>query len=186
MFQFPGFASIRRWMTSVATGRVSPFGHRWITDCVRLPSAYRSLPRPSSPLCAQASPTRLRSLDHINCDEAEHAQMDRVIHFSFYEIAIYGACADGRGRRSTRSSSHDPLPVRSLAPTALLIPFTCQTAYIRLRRHSSRALNGNRPHRLTQAPGGQFLTAPPLRRARYHAVTSACGVWIADRPTRAE
>ena len=28
-----------------------------------LPQAYRSLPRPSSPLCAQASPTYLRSLD---------------------------------------------------------------------------------------------------------------------------
>jgi hypothetical protein len=64
MFQFPGFASALRQMTGVTTSRVSPFGHRWIADCVRLPSAFRSLPRPSSPLCAQASPTRLRSLDH--------------------------------------------------------------------------------------------------------------------------
>ena len=32
-----------------------------------LPPAYRSLPRPSSPPCAQASPTCLRSLDYITC-----------------------------------------------------------------------------------------------------------------------
>src|SRR5690625_2823168 len=29
--------------------QVSPFGHLRITDCVHLPAAYRSLPRPSSP-----------------------------------------------------------------------------------------------------------------------------------------
>ena len=66
MFQFPGFASGLRRMTSVATGRVAPFGHPGISACVRLPPAYRSLPRPSSPPCAQASPTYLRSLDYIS------------------------------------------------------------------------------------------------------------------------
>jgi hypothetical protein len=52
-------------MTRLAPRRVAPFGHLGITVCVRLPRAFRSLPRPSSPSCAQASPTRLRSLDHI-------------------------------------------------------------------------------------------------------------------------
>ena len=47
----------------LAHGRVSPFGHRGLNACVPLPRAYRSLPRPSSPLCAQASPTYVRSLD---------------------------------------------------------------------------------------------------------------------------
>ena len=51
-------------MTAVASGRVAPFGHLGITACVPLPRAYRSLPRPSSPPCAQASPTCLRSLDY--------------------------------------------------------------------------------------------------------------------------
>ena len=51
-------------MTRLAPRRVAPFGHLGITVCVRLPRAFRSLPRPSSPSCAQASPTRLRSLDH--------------------------------------------------------------------------------------------------------------------------
>ena len=64
MFQFPGFASLRRVMTALADSRVAPFGHLGINACVPLPRAYRSLPRPSSPPCAQASPTCLRSLDH--------------------------------------------------------------------------------------------------------------------------
>ena len=65
MFQFPGFASRLRRMTRLAPGRVSPFGHLGITACVPLPRAYRSLPRPSSPPCAQASPTCLQSLDYV-------------------------------------------------------------------------------------------------------------------------
>ena len=64
MFQFPGFASVRRRMTVIADSRVAPFGHLGITACVPLPRASRSLPRPSSPPCAQASPTCLPSLDY--------------------------------------------------------------------------------------------------------------------------
>ena len=37
---------------------VAPFGHLRIKDCVRLPGAFRRLPRPSSPLRAKASPVR--------------------------------------------------------------------------------------------------------------------------------
>jgi hypothetical protein len=66
MFQFPGFASFRRRMTAITGGRVAPFGHLGITACVPLPRASRSLPRPSSPPCAQASPTCLLSLDYTN------------------------------------------------------------------------------------------------------------------------
>ena len=58
-------------MTGLAPGRVAPFGHLGITACVPLPRASRSLPRPSSPLCAQASPTCLPSLDHHRCRQAE-------------------------------------------------------------------------------------------------------------------
>ena len=66
MFQFPGFASLLPGMTRLAPGRVAPFGHLGITACVPLPRASRSLPRPSSPPCAQASPTCLLSLDYNN------------------------------------------------------------------------------------------------------------------------
>jgi hypothetical protein len=34
---------------------VSPFGNRGIKACSQLPHAYRSVPRPSSPVCAKAS-----------------------------------------------------------------------------------------------------------------------------------
>jgi hypothetical protein len=51
---------------------VSPFGNLGIKACVPLPRAYRSLPRPSSPPCAQASSICLRSLDSKAC-QAKHA-----------------------------------------------------------------------------------------------------------------
>ena len=50
-------------VTELALCWVAPFGHRGITACVRLPRAYRSLPRPSSPSRAKASTVRLLSLD---------------------------------------------------------------------------------------------------------------------------
>src|SRR6476469_9933430 len=50
-------------MTSVATGRVAPFGHPGITARLQLPQAYRSLPRPSSPLDAKASTVCLIAFD---------------------------------------------------------------------------------------------------------------------------
>ena len=39
-------------------GWVSPFGHPRINDCSHLPAAFRSVPRPSSPLGAKASTVR--------------------------------------------------------------------------------------------------------------------------------
>ena len=42
--------------------RVAPFGHLRITGCLRLPVAFRSLPRPSSPFCAKASVACLYTL----------------------------------------------------------------------------------------------------------------------------
>ena len=81
MFQFPGFAPPSA-VTGVPAGRVSPFGHPGLTACVRLPPAYRSLPRPSSPPCAQASPTGLQSLDYTNSVNTTRAvdQNTRLIH----------------------------------------------------------------------------------------------------------
>jgi hypothetical protein len=57
MFQFAGFASYAYVFSArsrYARG-VAPFGNLWINACSRLPRAYRSVPRPSSPLGAKAS-----------------------------------------------------------------------------------------------------------------------------------
>src|SRR6185437_603056 len=73
MFQFPGLAPFR--VTDLAIGRVAPFGHPGITARVQLPQAYRSLPRPSSPLDAKASTVCLIAFDLkfvLRCDRAAH------------------------------------------------------------------------------------------------------------------
>ena len=57
MFQFPGFAS-STYVFSITIPHmrwVSPFGNLRIKGCSHLPVAYRSVPRPSSPLSAKAS-----------------------------------------------------------------------------------------------------------------------------------
>ena len=57
MFQFPGFASRHLWIQCriPLAGWVAPFGHPRINDRSHLPAAFRSVPRPSSPLGAKAS-----------------------------------------------------------------------------------------------------------------------------------
>ena len=56
MFQFPGFASRPyEFRPGSPCGGVSPFGHLRINDRSHLPAAFRSVPRPSSPLGAKAS-----------------------------------------------------------------------------------------------------------------------------------
>ena len=49
--------------------RVSPFGYRWFDACTRLPSAFRSVPRPSSAPDTQASPVCLVSLVFLSCGD---------------------------------------------------------------------------------------------------------------------
>ena len=62
MFHFSGsrFANlfIQSAMTDLYFGRVFPFGYLRIKACLRLPVAFRSLPRPSSPCVAKASACR--------------------------------------------------------------------------------------------------------------------------------
>jgi hypothetical protein len=56
MFQFAGFASrAYEFSSGYPYGWVAPFGDPGINDCSHLPRAYRSVPRPSSPLSAKAS-----------------------------------------------------------------------------------------------------------------------------------
>ena len=55
MFQFRGFATC---VFQTSSGWVAPFGHLRIKGRLHLPAAFRSLPRPSSPPGAKASPIR--------------------------------------------------------------------------------------------------------------------------------
>ena len=59
MFHFPGYSfpclCIQHGISSHNGGWVSPFGNLRFNACVPLPVAYRSLPRPSSPVGAKAS-----------------------------------------------------------------------------------------------------------------------------------
>jgi hypothetical protein len=98
-------------MTGIAPRRVSPFGHPRITGCVPLPLAYRSLPRPSSPPCAQASPTGLLSLDHKN-RQAQHAQE------TLHSVSTYVRSVQSPSlvRRRRRLASLPPRPMRIRFP----------------------------------------------------------------------
>ena len=59
MVHFPRLASSTLCIQVVIVGHdsngVTPFGNLRIKACLPLPEAYRSLLRPSSPLCAKAS-----------------------------------------------------------------------------------------------------------------------------------
>ena len=68
MFQFPGFARILR--DSSSSYRVSPFGHPRINSCLPIPAAFRSLPRPSSPIEAKASSVRSLFLRLESCSRS--------------------------------------------------------------------------------------------------------------------
>jgi hypothetical protein len=72
MFQFAGFASPPyEFRRRYPLGWVAPFGDPGINDRSHLPRAFRSVPRPSSPLSAKASTRcpclRLSALVYAGC-----------------------------------------------------------------------------------------------------------------------
>ena len=88
MFQFPRLALSLPRVIFISEERVSPFGHPGITACVQLPLAYRSLPRPSSPPCTQASPAYILSLDQIS-DSNKHNFFTRNLRMiQFCSLAL--------------------------------------------------------------------------------------------------
>src|SRR3546814_2462320 len=65
---FPHTTLFRTSGGSPCKGGVSPFGHPRIKACSQLPEAFRSVPRPSSPLGAKAStrcPSSLERYFHV-------------------------------------------------------------------------------------------------------------------------
>ena len=92
-------------MTGLASCRVAPFGHPGINACVPLPLAYRSLPRPSSPPCAQASPTCLLSLDYNTHSSKHNAYHYHDPHQTFQPTTIARTARNAR-RPSVSSVNH--------------------------------------------------------------------------------
>src|SRR5215207_1934914 len=90
MFQFSPLAPDRLWIQRPVTRhdsrRVSPFGHPRISAYVRLPEAFRSLSRPSSPVRAKASTVRPCSLDRISSHAASLPRGFNPAHRSFLDI----------------------------------------------------------------------------------------------------
>ncbi len=75
------FSSFRKW--------VSSFGHLWIKDCSHLPTAYRSVPRPSSPLIAKAFTKRPYVLEQIHADASAHnsyLNLRHVLGIQFFRM----------------------------------------------------------------------------------------------------
>ena len=104
MFQFAGFASrpyqFRSRYPGASPGWVAPFGNPGITDRSHLPRAFRSVPRPSSPLSAKAS-TRCPSLA-LDCHHAARAQGQNP------DPASAGAEPPRqRGPTTTQAASHE-------------------------------------------------------------------------------
>jgi hypothetical protein len=138
-------------VTGLASGRVSPFGHLGINACVPLPQAYRSLPRPSSPLCAQASPTYLRSLDSfpssanttlVRTRKAETSRDARHCWPTPRNVAAslrFFVLADSS--RLARLRARDPL--ESVVPT-ITSHFRCQIAQTHAGPSLQRAAVTNR------------------------------------------
>ena len=85
-------------------GRVSPFGNPRIKACSQLPAAYRSVPRPSSPLGAKAS-TKCPSRRLISATSPSRNTTN--------DTASQDASQDGRQCRTRQDKAHNI----SLIPT---------------------------------------------------------------------
>ena len=81
------YSSASDWATP---SRVSPFGRQGIYACLRLPLAFRSLPRPSSALGAMASTLCSCSLDYKFLRlTSQSASILRLIASNFRSIDLH-------------------------------------------------------------------------------------------------
>ena len=81
MFQFPRFTSTIKVDGSPSDCRVAPFGNPGIKDRLRLPRAFRSLPRPSSP--SRATGIRRAPFLAFACPETPCGGTGRIPWYCF-------------------------------------------------------------------------------------------------------
>src|SRR5690606_28539939 len=98
----------------ISSRRVSPFGHRRIKAWLRLPDAFRSNPRPSSPVDARASFVGPYLLDHITT--AFSCFHNRLHSLSLLALHLYplSILSHEKWRRYKRSKGLPYLPFCSL------------------------------------------------------------------------
>ena len=94
----PGVPSRRTMYSSAgdwsSTSRVSPFGYQGIYACLRLPLAFRSLPRPSSALGALASTLCSSSLNYS--PETRYISfrfLSKILQLVFSRLFLVFLCA---------------------------------------------------------------------------------------------
>jgi hypothetical protein len=133
----------------LASDRVSPFGHPGINACVPLPLAYRSLPRPSSPPCAQAFPTCLRSLD-------------------YKAVCVKQSTRDLTDRTHARSSSDNPYEIESLSTKIHKSAIYHSSVVKQHRRAGSGGRPESRRHSTEQLNLGMDVEACDLRDSFSH------------------
>jgi hypothetical protein len=107
MFQFPGFASTPYvFRCRYPHGWVSPFGNPRINDRSHLPAAYRSVPRPSSPLGAKASTERSYRAQYIPPMPARRTKPHDASHqlTKLNELSFTHSLFCSRHLRTTQSS----------------------------------------------------------------------------------
>ena len=146
MFQFPGCPSrelwIHSWMTGYEPGRVSPFGRPWINACLRLPVAFRSLPRPSSAISAMASTLCSCSLNLV--------QMPCRTAFKqrYFTVYLVPSCSVQLSRYALAIPENDIVKNVQSDPSVSL-PLTLPVSFRRRRRSGSRLRPLSLPHRFS-------------------------------------
>jgi hypothetical protein len=117
MFQFPGFASpayVFSWR--YPCGWVAPFGYPRINACSRLPVAFRSVPRPSSPPGAKASTecpsyTRYPGHDPLRARLTMHRNHPQIATLALAKVAMRTVLEILCFPHTTRSLSNPALSI---------------------------------------------------------------------------
>ena len=160
MFQFPGFASTPYvFRCRYPYGWVSPFGNPRINDCSHLPAAYRSVPRPSSPLGAKASTERsyrahheprkparrTKPHAHLCAAQTVFAQLLNLVTCSQRIPSIEQLAPPHRSRSVVTNHSDSPVKQHAIRSRPLKVQARQQTCRAEARAHPS----GNSSRRST-------------------------------------
>ena len=134
-------------------GWVSPFGHPRINDCSHLPAAFRSVPRPSSPLGAKAS-TECPSLTPYPHHRPRTGPNHAPCNYQPVRAAAPAASPASRSNAARRCA-----------------PLTHTQNHLHHVKEHARPARHPAPSRGSRAtPHERVSEVPPPRRARHQAI----------------